>query len=241
MEESKYVQTEAHLITRLEFVMDKDQVLLVEMQEAWKDIRSFSSTVWQVTGLSLTAVGLVVGQAIGGSFNGAPILTSFLGWLLLLFAVLVSIIALSAMNWLFGAVITRADMIHQMEREFHDFSIELYSQQFKGVFPKSRGPYGFGILMIFEWKELPLLLGTLFLVIANIANLGMQYVGYQISPNVLLDNLNTIFTFLIVVALAYQYYGNLQIRNRYVDFLKQREIRIIREKYKNFEDGKESS
>ncbi len=40
--------------------MDKEQVLLAQMLESWKDIRSFGSTIWQVTGLSLTAIGLVI-------------------------------------------------------------------------------------------------------------------------------------------------------------------------------------
>jgi hypothetical protein len=201
-------------------MMDKEDVLLAEMLESWKDIRSFGTSIWQITGLSLAAIGLVIGQALGGTFNGEPILTTFIGWLLLLFAYLVSLFALKAINWLVGAVISRADMIHQMERRLQGFDVNLYTDYIE---EDSKGVYGFGFIIIFEWKGLPSLLGALFGTIGGTAILALQIVGSEFVTTLGFLILNFIFCTILILILGYTGGHTARLRKRYSDRIIPRE------------------
>lgn len=196
--------------------MDKEDVLLAEMLESWKDIRSFGSSIWQITGLSLAAIGLVIGQALGGTFNNEPILTTFIGWLLLFFAYFISLFALKGINWLVGAVISRADMIHQMERRLQGFDVDLYTDYIE---VDSKGVYGFGFIIIFEWKELPSLLGALFVTLGSAAIFALEIVGSQFTPTLELLILNFIFCTILILILGYTVGHTNRLRKRYSDMI----------------------
>ncbi len=125
-------------------------------------------------------------------------------------------------------------MIHQMERRLQGFDVDLYSQHLKNI--DSKGNYGFGLLIIYEWKELPSLLGFLFFCLGGGTTIAIQYIGYQLIPTQLGDNVYTIFILILLMVLSYTVVRSGILRKQYVKKIRPREVEELVKEYERKEN-----
>jgi len=90
--------------------LDSDTIYLWMMRSSWSDIRIYTSNVWQVTAIALTAIAVVANVTLSATF-------SLVGsWFALLSLVIITFFVWIVIVWIVRAIECRVNFIQSVEK-----------------------------------------------------------------------------------------------------------------------------
>jgi len=190
----------------------RQKALLTQLVEAWKDIRSYTSSIWQVTTVCLAVVGLAINILLTGRYNDISVYGTVVGWMVLAFVSAFLLVALRMLNWFMAVLSTRAHFIQKAEGDLGIIGMQFPSDEvpphattgdFKGQ--------SWGYVFFYEGQAVPLILFLFFYIIAAISNLLMILhipgMGIEYLPL-------SIVTVILILALIKLVYDTIRLLSR---------------------------
>lgn len=123
------------------------RIPISQIQEAWGDIRGFSSNMWQVSAISLTALALLVNILVS-SMTSDHALDSGVFWIVELLALSFVLLSIYTIQWLRNSIDTRVEFIMEAEGVLERISGGSTIPSFEGVLGNEGGVLR-GLLWLF--------------------------------------------------------------------------------------------